>query len=64
MRRSKMFVSRYGGLCGVCSSEYIEGDFICYLEDEIVHEECANDIDGDRVVVPEMTQVTFDPRGF
>lgn len=37
------FIARYPGRCGVCQEVIHEGDEVDYLEDEVVHADCADE---------------------
>lgn len=44
-RHSQPFEARHsGGRCGICDGDIIEGDDVCFCDDEITHTECADDL--------------------
>jgi hypothetical protein len=37
------FPAKFGGRCGLCDGPIREGEDVEYVEDEIVHSDCADD---------------------
>lgn len=46
MAERGIFVAKYSsGRCGECDEPIHEGDECCYVDDEIVHAECAQEME-------------------
>lgn len=43
---AKTFTAKYEGHCYNCGDPIEPGDDVTYDDDEIVHAECAEDVDG------------------
>jgi hypothetical protein len=42
-KHGAVFEARYRGRCGVGGDDIEPGDDVCYLDDEVCHECCAED---------------------
>jgi hypothetical protein len=48
---SAPFIARYGGRCAAdCGEPIRSGDWVAYVGDELMHEDCADGGPSDRVV--------------
>lgn len=47
--------------CALCDEEMRTDEWACFAEDELVHDECADDTYGQRP--PDMKPFTFNPVG-
>lgn len=48
---SKVFSAMFPGVCAECGDEIEPGDDVQFVEDELVHEDCNTESDGDLVWV-------------
>jgi hypothetical protein len=44
---ARVFEAQYFGTCGACLEPIKPGDDVTYEDDELVHDDCANDVSWD-----------------
>lgn len=58
---AKVFAAQYPGRCASCGQRIEEGDQITYEFEEIVHEECASEIDESHLMGNRLTTIGRKP---